>query len=88
MSGESQPRKTNGAANIFGRCAAAILLGIAFGTIAFMIGISLFSLDLSPEQREPAIYAAVFSSGVAGIFGVGGFFIGPRAFDGLSGWTP
>lgn len=88
MSEMRKVRRPNHAFVLIGKCTAAIFVGCLVGVIAFMVGVSVFSLELSPTQRDPAIFAALFSSGFAALAAVTGFLIGPRVFDGLSGWVP
>jgi len=88
MSAQGKPKMSSSLTALAWKCASAVFSGCVFGVLAFFVGVSLFALDLSPEQRDPAFFAAVFASGFAALAGVGGYFIGPRVFDGISGWTP
>jgi len=72
---------------VFGDCAAAAFVGCLVGGIMFMIGVNLFSLELAPDQRDPALGAAVFACGFASLGGVGGYRIGRNLLEYIPWWN-
>ncbi len=66
---------------------AAVFLASLLGLITFFVGITVFHVELLPEQRDPILAVVGLSNMAAAIGAVFGFRIGPRVFEGIVGWT-